>query len=73
MNQEIMVGLGLLVIAYFTLFGDKSAPQIQADESNYLMNKYGLTETEYRTFTYIADPIKRDQYLDHVIRSKQKY
>lgn len=72
MHQEIMVGLGLMVLIYFFVSTYNSGQQVQADEPNYLMDKYGLTENEYRIFTYIADPIKREQYLDYVIRSKQK-
>lgn len=73
MNQEVSIGIGLIVMAYFFLFSDKSEVHLQSsDDSNYLITKYGLTENEYRTFTYISDPIKRDQYLNYIIRSKQK-
>jgi lipoprotein signal peptidase len=72
----LWIGFGILMVDSYKNFQvqlDMNPSAVALDEENYLMEKYNLTESEYRTFTYIADPVKRDQYLDYVIRSKQKY
>lgn len=72
MNQELIVTvIGLLTFA-FLLYKNHTTTKQSFEESDYLMVKYGLTENESRIFSYIADPIKRDQYLNQIIKTKLK-
>jgi hypothetical protein len=65
------MGALLLIILWSALVSQPTSAT--SDNQDFLMDKYGLTEDEVRTFNFIQDPDKRDQYLNYVIRSKLTY
>lgn len=69
--MEILALLLFMAVLLFLCSGQSN--ESLSNSMDFLISRYGFTEDEARTFNYIADPAKRDLYMNHVIRSKRNY